>query len=242
MTISNTLTGRGFALYIPTEALSDALIDRNLTGQPERHIFDCDTGSLIFLTVAENLGAPVSMVDITLPSGNGHNYVRWQIDDQTSLDWDLNGQSECSTPGNLASYEGRSMTRQETLGYALTLRASQWEAQRLFDSAVSDYRHAMKLYPQAPVSYNNFAWMIATKEVSDRKTLQSDALAAANHAVTIARKANYLDTLACVYALGGDFQRAIIYQSEAVAKDQRNSAFQERLALFRNQKDCTGAK
>lgn len=47
-TISNTLTGRGFALYIPTEALSDALIDRNLPGQSERHIFDCDTGSLIF--------------------------------------------------------------------------------------------------------------------------------------------------------------------------------------------------
>lgn len=242
--ISDALKARGFALYIPTETLSDALIERNLPGEPERHVFDCDTGSLIFLTVAENLGAPVSLVEITLPSGSGHNYVRWRIDDQTSFDWDMNGQSVCVTPANIASYEGRSMTRQETLGYALTLRAWLWETNGLYGSALSDYREAMKLYPQAPGSFNNFAWMIATKEVPDRKRLQQDALAAAERAVTIARKPNYLDTLACVCALKGDFQQAIKYQSEAVAEDPRNLSFQERLAQFKgpNPRDCTGAK
>jgi tetratricopeptide (TPR) repeat protein len=242
--ISDTLKARGFALYIPTETVSDALIDRNLSGEPERHIFDCDTGSFIFLTVAENLGAPVALVEITLPSGSGHNYVRWRIDDQTSFDWDMNGQSECVTPANIASYEGKSMTRQETLGYALTLRASLWETSGLYGSANSDYREAMKLYPQAPGSYNNFAWMIATKEMPGRKKLEQDALVAAEHAVTIARKPNYLDTLACVCALQGNFQQAIKYESEAAAGDSRNSSFQERLAQFKspNPKDCTGAK
>jgi hypothetical protein len=100
------------------------------------------------LTVAENLGAPVSLVEITLPSGSGHNYVRWKIDENTSMDWDMNGQSECATPPNLASYEGRSMTRSETLGYALTLRADLWKDRGLYESAISDYRGAMKLYPQ----------------------------------------------------------------------------------------------
>jgi tetratricopeptide (TPR) repeat protein len=240
--ISTTLTERGFALYIPTDTLSDALINRNLPNERERHIFDCDTGSLIFLTVTENLGAPVSLVDITLPSGSGHNYVRWRIDDQTSLDWDINGQDQCTTPGNLASYEGRSMTRHETLGYALSLRAHIWEQRRNFDSAVADYREASKLYPEAPGSYNNFAWMIATKDFQRRKELQEEALKAANHAVTIARMANYLDTLACVDALLGNFQEAIAYESEALAKGGRNSDFQRRLDMFKNKKDCTGEK
>ena len=173
--ISDTLKERGFALHIPTETLSDALIERNLPGEPEQHVFDCDIGSFIFLTVAENLHAPVSLVDITLPSGSGHNYIRWYIDGETSLDWDMNGQAECVTPLNPANYEGKSMSRNDSLGYALTLRALLWENQKLYESAISDYRAASKLYPQAPVSYNNFAWLIATKEVSDRKKFQQEA-------------------------------------------------------------------
>jgi hypothetical protein len=30
------------------------------------------------VTVTENLGAATSLDDITLPSGNGHNYVQWR--------------------------------------------------------------------------------------------------------------------------------------------------------------------
>jgi tetratricopeptide (TPR) repeat protein len=244
--ISDTLKANGFALFIPTESLGDALISRNRPGEPERHIFDCDTGSLIFLTIAENLGAPVSLVDITLPSDAGHNYVRWYIDDKTSLDWDMNGQAECSTPADLPNYEGRSMSRDETLGYALGLRASIWETLGKYDSAISDYREPMKLYPQDPVYYNNFAWIVATRQLSDRKQLQKAALTASEHATTVNRTANYLDTLACVYALTGDFKKAITLESEAVktARGKDEAAFRQRLAGFMEPKprDCTGAK
>jgi tetratricopeptide (TPR) repeat protein len=240
--ISDVLKERGFELYIPTETLSDALDERNLPGEPERHVFDCDTGSFIFLTVAENLGAPLSLVEITLPSGSGHNYVRWRIDDRTSLDWDLNGQAECITPPNLANDEGRSMSRTETLGYAFTLRAALWRGHGQYANAIADYREAMRLYPQSPDPYNNFAWTIATREIPDRKLLQNDALVAAEQAIIISRRPNYLDTLACVNALMGNFSQAIKYQSEALAEDPRNDSFQERLALFKIQKDCTGAK
>lgn len=242
--ISDTLMARGFALDIPTKNLGDALLERNHPGQRELHVFDCDTGSFIFLTVAENLGAPVSLVEITLASGSGHNYVRWQIDDQTLFDWDMNGQSECATPPNLASYEGRSMTRSETLGYALTLRAELWKDRGLYESALSDFRGAMKLYPQAPISHNNFAWLIATREVPNRKKLQQEALAAAERTIAIAREPNYLDTLACVHALMGNFPQAIKLQYEAVANAPGNSEFKERLKQFTSPtpKDCTGAK
>lgn len=242
--ISDTLKARGFALLIPTETLGDSLVNRNANGEPERHIFDCDTGSIIFLTVTENLGAPVALVDITLPSGSGHNYVRWYIDQQVSFEWDMNGQSECSTPSDLPSYEGRSMSRRETLGYALGLRASVWETLEKYDYVISDYREAMKLYPQDPVYYNNFAWVVATREVSHRKQLQKDALAASEHAIAVTRTPGYLDTLGCVYALVGDFESAIKLQTEAVKMAPGKTEFGERLRQFMSvpPKDCTGAK
>lgn len=106
----------------------------------------------------------------------------------------------------------------------------------------SDYREAIKLYAQAPLSYNDFAWITATKEVPDRKLLQKDALSAAERAIAIARKPGYLDTLACVHALVGNFPQAIMYQSEPAAEEPRNTSFQERPALFKTQKDCSGVK
>jgi tetratricopeptide (TPR) repeat protein len=241
-TVSDVLTEHGFRLYIPTDTLSDALLDRNAPGESKRHIFDCDTGSLIFLTVAENLGAPVAMTDTTLPSGAGHNYVRWRIDDETSMNWDMNSRAECLTLPNLRSYEGVSMTRLETLGYARALRAKMWQAREFYDEAVSDYRTAMKLYPQAPIAYNNLAWLVATRVFPARDNLRQDAILASERAISIDRTANYLDTAGCVYAFAGDFQKASKYESEAVAKAPRNTEFQARLVRIEARQNCTGSK
>jgi len=71
-TISDTMAENGFGLYIPTDTLSDALLNRAPLAQPARYIFDCDTGSFIFLTISDSIKAPVSLVDITLSSGDGH--------------------------------------------------------------------------------------------------------------------------------------------------------------------------
>jgi tetratricopeptide (TPR) repeat protein len=138
------------------------------------------------------------------------------------------------------------MSSEETFGYAIGLRASIWETLDKYDSAISDYRAAIRFYPQDHTYYNNFAWIVATKELRNRKELQKDALAASQHARTVMRTANYLDTLACVYAFTGDFKKAILLESEAVktARGKDEAAFRERLAGFLNPKpkDCTGAK
>jgi hypothetical protein len=65
-TISDVLAQNGFGLYIPTDTLSDALLDRNIAGGSPRRIFDCDTGSFIFLTITDSLKAPVSLVALPL--------------------------------------------------------------------------------------------------------------------------------------------------------------------------------
>jgi tetratricopeptide (TPR) repeat protein len=241
-TISDTLAQNGFGLYIPTDTLSDALLDRNIAGGSPRHIFDCDSGSFIFLTITDSLKAPVSLVDITLPSGTGHKYVQWKLDELHSMNWDMNGRAECLTPPNLPAYQGKVMSPQQTRGYALTIRANIWEMRQQYDRAISDFKAAMRLYPESPLSFNNFAWLVATKEIPNRKTFLDEALTASLRSTSIEDRANYLDTLACVYALKGDKQQAIKIESDALKRSPFNPHFKSRLELFSEHKDCTGEK
>jgi tetratricopeptide (TPR) repeat protein len=132
------------------------------------------------------------------------------------------------------------MSLLETLGYAYSLRAELWKNAGKYDRALMDFRQGMKLYSQGPISYNNFAWMIATRDIPDRKKLQVEAVSAAERAVAIDRTANYLDTLGCTYALGGDFDRASSIESEAVTKSHGKTEFQQNLDKFKAHKDCTG--
>lgn len=240
--ISHELTSHGFALYIPTDTLGDALVERNQKGKPERHVFDCDTGSFIFMTVAESLGAHTALVDITLPSGNGHNYVQWLLDRKgTAMNWDTNQQGECRTPDNLPAYEGNPMTPKQSQGYAISLRAPLWAAKGSFNNALNDLRDSKRLYPEAPGGYNNFAWMVATKPVPDRQKLIPEAMSDAQKAVSLGRDGNRLDTLACVYALQGDFDRAIATEEEAMRLGG-STEFELRLSHFNSKQDCTGDK
>lgn len=238
--ISDTLAENGFVLYIPTDTLSDALLNRATTSQRARYIFDCDTGSFIFLSISDSLNAPVSLVDVTLPSGVGHNYVQWNLDDSHSMNWDVNGRAECLTPMNLPAFQGRPMSREQTMGYVLYLRAKMWSKRQVYDRAIADFRSAMRMYPEDPSSYNNFAWMVATKDIPARKRLVDDALNAALKATSIENIANYLDTLACTYALKGNFQQALKFENQALAKAPGNSDFSARLLLFNSSVNCTG--
>ena len=151
----NVLAKSGFGLYIPTETLGDALAFRNAPGEEPRHVFDCDTGSMILLTVAQSLSLPASLVEITLPSGNGHNYVRWDVGGNSTVDWDTNGRAQCTTPSNMPSFQGKSMSQTETMSYALMLRAPLWQKRGLVARAVDDYREAAKGRPDHPAPLNN---------------------------------------------------------------------------------------
>lgn len=237
----DALEERGFGLYIPTETFGDALVERNAPGEKARHIFDCDTGSFILLTVAESLSAPASLVEITLPSGSGHNYVRWQVDQNTIVDWDTNGRARCTTPDDIPSFQGKGMSREQTIAYVLTLRAAAWQRAKQYSRAVDDYRGAMQRNPGHPGALNNLAWMVATKEFPERSNLKEEALAAANLAVSIQRTPNHLDTLACIYAFTGDFAEAARLEKEAYDASPSQD-FAKRLAQFRETKprDCTG--
>ncbi|HXU30940.1 MAG TPA: hypothetical protein VN851_10220 [Thermoanaerobaculia bacterium] len=235
--IGETLERHNFALFVFTDSLSDTLAI-NGTGADAFHAFDCDTSSFIYLTIAENLGFPLSFVDITLPSGSGHNYVRWQIDESIILDWDTNGRAECRTPEKLPKHEGRSLTRQEVLGYARAIRAELWQRQNDHKSAVNDLRNAAEWYPDSELAHNNFGWVVATKEFDGRLELKQEAVQHAERAVALMRNANHLDTLACAEALIGRFDTATQLIKEAMSMGA--SSLADRLERFKNKQDCTG--
>jgi hypothetical protein len=250
----DVLAELGFGLYIPTETLGDALVSRNPPGMPPRFIFDCDIGSMILLTVADHLRVPASLVEITLESGSQHNYVRWSLAQGRSIDWDMNGRGPCITPTNQPAFQGRSMSRLETMGYAATLRAPLWKNQKQYLRALSDYRDDVRDRPGHPVAFNNFAWLVATTGFPQRESYKAEALQAATQAVALQRQAgapeltrkdlaNYLDTLACVYAYGGDYKSANTAESEAVSISAKPE-FKQRQEMFTKAvpTDCTGAQ
>ena len=236
------LEAKGFELNIPTYTLSDALLERNTAQKSPRHIFDCDTGSMILLTIAEKLSLPAFMVEMQLSKESWHNYVRWQIDDKIAIDWDTNGRDQCVTPPDMPQLQGRSMSREQTISYVLRLRASLWSSRGEISKAFDDYREAIRLFPGHPVANNGWAWLVATKNLPGRETYKAEALKAANQAVSIRRIPDYLDTLACVHAFLGNFELAAQHEEEALKGEPSSADFLRRLEQFRSTppKDCTG--
>jgi len=236
------MAARGFGLYVPTETLGDALARRSGNAEPPRYVFDCDTGSMILMTVAENLSLPASLVEITLRSGSGHNYVRWEFGGESTVDWDMNGRQQCLTPRDVRPYQGRSMTRDEALGYAYLLRAALWKQSSKIAKEIDDLREATRRRPDHPAAYNNLAWLIATRDLPNPGSLQAEALRGAEKAVAIERHPNYLDTLACVHAAGGRFEEAARIEREAAEKAPEQETYKRRVEQFEAAmpRDCRG--
>lgn len=240
-TMGQVLVDAGFQLYIPTETLGDALANRQLDGDG-KHIADCDTGSLLYMSTAEVLGLPVSMVEIKLRSGSGHNYLRWLPPTGQTIDWDTNGRVQCTTPPNQPAWQGRTMSRVEVLGYTRGLRGLLQQKAGRNAEAATDYRVAAKMYPQSPWAPNNLAWLLATRAQFDDPAEASEAVDNALRAVSIETDANSLDTLGCAHARKGDFVSAIAAAKDAISLAPANEVFKQRLRSFEASppKNCVG--
>jgi len=79
------------------------------------------------------------MVEIPLSGNTDHNYVRWLFKGTSLFEWDLNQRSARSTPPNLPGPYGKSMSREETIAYWLSLRPKLWERRALYEDAIRDY-------------------------------------------------------------------------------------------------------
>ncbi len=240
----DTLVRHGFRLYIGTRTIGDALTERT-AGAQRYYPFDCDIGALILLTVGQHYGVQGWVVEIRLSPEDTHNYARWALAGGEIVDWDTNGRGPCQTRGDHPPWQGRAWSHDELLAYILNIRAATWRNQNNTEGELADLLRAMELAPAHPNSFNNYAWLVATRALTDRDQHSARAHAAALHAVRLERSGNYLDTLACVVAMRGDFTSAAALQREAIqlVRDYESARqFSERLARFTSAppRDCTG--
>lgn len=187
-------------------------------------VLDCDTASFIYLAVAETLGWPLSLIEVPQ-----HNFVRWTFADGSYLNFETMDGAERPDAYYIAAFGVppetvkpgffmSAMSREEVLGYVHTLRASIFAKKGEFDKAKLDLATARRMRPVAPGPLNAEAWLYATCTPA---TCRDPALAVkdATEAVSLYRSANYLDTLACALVSGGDVNRAVEIETEALSKD-----------------------
>lgn len=240
----DVLESRGFRLWIPTETLGDALTSRSQPNETPRHTTDCDTSSLILMAVAEKVGLPASLVEVTLDGGAGHNFVRWPRPDGKTVEWDMNGRGLCEIAPGSPSYQGQSMTDGQLRSYLIGLRGQVRAGDGDLAGALADSREAIAMFPEHPVPYNTFVWLVATKDFSGRDRHRDEALGLARRMVELTRSPGYLDTAACMFAHAGDFATAAQLQREAVAGAPDVPELAERLGWFvsADKRDCTGVE
>ena len=105
------------------------------------------------------------------------------------------------------------------------------------DKAVVDYSEATRLDPNDALSFNSFAWLLATSEDSRvRNGLKAFEVAARACDLTGYRNHLLLDTLAAAYAAAGDFDAAVRWQVDAITLGESDpgsvAKYRRRLSLF----------
>lgn len=113
--------------------------------------------------------------------------------------------------------------------------------QGLWTNALADFDHALALSPMDPEALNEKAWTLATCPL--------DSLRDGTEAVRLSMKScdqtswkawNFLDTLAAAYAESGDFEKAVKYQTDAIAATPSGNTelggMKDRLELYRQRK------
>lgn len=236
--IATTLRSNGFHHRVGT--YPDSLT--SVLSSSER-VFDCDTGSFIFLSVADELKIPVYMVEVEVdkysPSRafGDHNFVRWVLKDEDVVDWDPNDERP-RTGDKKTSLYGYAWSREQLIGYVMFVRGLDWEKRKQFDKALADYEFSMKLFPQSPKAKNNIAWLLATKGELQHLGRQKEALRLAQEVVAAHPTPNNNDTLACAYAINGDFESALRIEERVVQENPSERSFKKNLKNIRRGISC----
>lgn len=242
---AEVLTERGYKLLVPTVNLGDALLERSL-GDESTRTMDCDTGSMMLITIARKLGFDAALVEMVTSGGFDHNYVHVRLDEGRTFNWDVNGVSACLTPEGTPPWQGVALSDDNVMGYVIRLRAWNWQRHGRMDLAMADWRNAADLWPESPTAANEFAWAVSAGDQPGRDAWKADAVALAERAVALQRDANHLDTLACAYAFNGEFPKAAETERAALAVfdggDRVRREFQARLDRFEAGQDCSGLR
>jgi len=103
---------------------------------------------------------------------------------------------------------------------AVAMRGVAYFKTSQFDKAEHDYTEAVRLGPTNDVALNSLAWFRATCPVASFRN-GKEAVKASTKACELAKwtRWDWVDTLAAAFAEEGDFERAVIYEKQAMRLD-----------------------
>ncbi|HEX8490613.1 MAG TPA: tetratricopeptide repeat protein, partial [Chthoniobacterales bacterium] len=122
-------------------------------------------------------------------------------------------------------------------------RAFTFKRKGNYTLAETEYRETAERFPRSAYAHNALAWFLATcPDAASRNGADAIAYAKSACELTKWQDADYLDTLAAAYAEKGDFDKAVKYVREAIAKmeaksDSRNE-IEGHLVLFQRKEAC----
>jgi len=256
--IDSVLAENDYQIWIPTASLWDTLarskeerglpystamrrrVDQEGGRFTAKYVFDCDTGSMIYLHILEQINAPVCMVET-----KRHNFVRWRFSDTHYLNWDVNSgnvftddeyrrggvglSSGFTKEEEVAGGYLKDMSRDEVTSYHLALVAQLYSDRRDFDKAIATFKKCIGLAPNKALPRNNLAWMIAIEPQLQKPKLLDLALSEATKAVELRPSdGNLIDTLAAAYAARRDFANALKWEQSKYGNKNL-----ERIAVYK---------
>jgi hypothetical protein len=185
------------------------------------YVVDCDIASFLYLAMGEVMGYPLAMVDMP-----GHNFIRWRRADGTFIDFEtMDGKetddayyisrwgipaSFLGTPGVLTTMTPSQLIAYEYFGLGLSYS---WKHD--YPSTIANYVEALSTDATLNDSANNLSWFYTVVPQTDLRDAQK-AVAYGKQSTAIFANGDTLDTLACAYALAGDFARAIQTEQSAI--------------------------
>lgn len=204
---------------------------------------DCDLGSVVIMSLTENVQLPLAFVAIPR-----HNFVRWHFP-ESSLNWDFNNAAWYTDDdyrfGRVPTSSGFSKDTERENGYLRDM--SQKEIEDYYTSirfndvkssvCVSDYFDALPPGgSDSPHINNALAWAFVTRPEFRASRYVAESLKLAQHATEEKPICNHWDTLSCAYAAVGKFEEAIRIEQERISPSSL------RIPAFRKRKDCYTAE
>lgn len=204
------------------------------------HLLDCDMGSMLIMSVAQMAGFDLNLVEVPK-----HNFVRWHGPGGTAVNWDWTYWSSIPDADYAAQ---RGITKAQLARKAFLQSQSAVESRGYFLGVmaipVQDpakklelRRMAVEAAPLNPTTANNAAWAFATVASGVSLGERRDAVVYGLSAwASKPNDLNYVDTVACSFAAGGNWDLAVALESYAAANDP---AYEPNLARLRQRQLCT---
>jgi tetratricopeptide (TPR) repeat protein len=116
-------------------------------------------------------------------------------------------------------------------------RGKTWVQKKQYDKALADFNEVVRLDPKGAYGHTALAWFLATCPEAKYRN-GSKALESAQRACELNKGPEEFATLAAAYAESGDFERAVEWQTKAIAlaPAELKSEQEKRLDMYKNKR------